>query len=103
MVMMTHEPANSKDPSLLCEFIDGPRDGLKSGDLPAGLSGQRLTGMTLRLPMTQPAAFSLHAVYECQGESQRRGFWQFFFIRLEGPNGEQLVTALPESHEMLKE
>lgn len=84
------------DPSLYCAFFGGPRDGLKSGDLPATLSGAKLTGMVMRMPLSQPHQFSLHAVYECTSETQIDGFWRFEFRGLEGPNGETLVAAETE-------
>ncbi len=93
---MTTEPsAKNLDPTLYCAYFGGPRDGLKSGDLPASFSGQKLTGMVAKLPLSQPAQFSLFAVYECTSETQIDGFWQFHFRGLEGPNGESLVAEVP--------
>jgi hypothetical protein len=95
--MATHQSANHQDPTLFCTFIGGPRDGLRSGDLPSSLSGQKLTGTTMRLPLTQPSHFSLHAVYECHGDSQADGLWEFHFVRLEGPDGMQLTSTQSEA------
>lgn len=100
--MTTHESANNQDPSLFCAYFGGPRDGLKSGDLPAVFSGKSLTGMVSRTPLTQPHQFSLYAVYVCTSETQVNGFWRFEFVGFEGPNGEQLVAVesiSPQSHE----
>ena len=58
-----------------------------------GLSGKKLTGAVVRLPLSQPAQFSLLAVYVCSSEAQVDGFWRFDFVGMEGPNGEQLVAA----------
>lgn len=95
---MASEPsASSQDPTLFCAYFGGPRDGLKSGDLPVVLSGKKLTGMVARLPLSQPHEFSLYAAYECVSEGQVDGFWQFQFRGLEGPNGELLVeTQAPD-------
>ena len=60
-----------------------------------GLSGKKLTGAVVRLPLSQPAQFSLLAVYVCSSEAQVDGFWRFEFVGMEGPNGEQLVAAEP--------
>lgn len=84
--------ANNSDPSLYCAYFGGPRDGLKTGDLPAELSGKQLTGTVAKLPLAEPHQFSLYAVYVCESESQVDGFWEFRFQGLEGPNGEHLVT-----------
>ncbi|WP_394551725.1 hypothetical protein ACDF64_12730 [Agromyces sp. MMS24-JH15] len=91
--MTSIESANNQDPTLFCIYVGGPRDGLKTGDLPASLSGRPLTGMVAKLPLAQPAAYSVFAVYECVGETQVDGFWQFVYRGLEGPNGERLVAA----------
>lgn len=88
------EQTEQHDPSLAHEFVGGPLDGRRSADLPPGLSGQPLTGMVIRVPLSQPHWFALRAVYVCQGEAQVEGFWQFVFQRLEGPNGELLTAAL---------
>ena len=94
--MTTCGSAKGQDPSLYCAYFGGPRDGWKTGDLPTLLSGQKLTGMTSHLPLSQPHQFSLVAVYECTSETQINDFWQFHFRRIEGPNGERLVaTAAP--------
>ncbi len=93
--MTTYESAANQDPSLYCEYFGGPKDGFKSGDLPAFLSGKKLTGMTSKSPLSQPHQFSLFAVYICTSETQVNGFWVFEFQRLEGPNGELLVAAEP--------
>ena len=98
--MATVSSANNQDPSLFCAYFGGPRDGLRTGDLPAELSGQPLAGMISKTPLSQPYQFSLFAVYECEGEEQVDGFWQFFYRGMEGPNGEQLVvTVEPAFHE----
>lgn len=93
-VTMTAEPsANGSDPSLYCAYFGGPRDGFKTGDLPASLSGRSLTGMISKTPLSQPHQFSLFAVYRCTSEAQVDGFWRFEFVGMEGPNGERLVAA----------
>lgn len=91
--MTTTSSANNSDPSLFLLCIGGPRDGLRTGDLPSSLSGTSLAGMTLRLPLAQPAHVSLFAVYECVGDEQVDGFWQFHYVTTEGPDGETLVAA----------
>jgi hypothetical protein len=91
--MSTVPSANNQDPTLYCAYFGGPRDGFKTGDLPAELSGQPLTGMISKTPLSQPHQFSLFAVYECEGDAQINGFWQFFHRGMEGPNGERLVAA----------
>jgi len=95
-IMSTVESAKNQDPSLYCAFFGGPRDGLKTGDMPATLSGEKLTGMVFKSPMSEPHIYSLHAVYVCTSETQIDGFWQFEFQGFEGPNGETLVAAEPE-------
>ena len=80
-------------PTLYCAYFGGPRDGFKTGDLPAELSGQPLTGTVIKTPLSEPHIYSLFAVYECVGEAQVNGFWEFYFRGLEGPNGEELVAA----------
>jgi hypothetical protein len=94
--MSTVESAKNQDPSLYCAFFGGPRDGLKTGDMPATLSGEKLTGMVFKTPMSEPHIYSLYAVYVCTSETQIDGFWQFEFQGFEGPNGETLVAAEPE-------
>ena len=91
--MTIYESSKNEDPSLFCTFVGGPRDGLRTGDLPASLSETPLTGMTMRLPMGQPVQFCLYAVYECRSEVQIDGFWEFCFRDFEGPNGEDLESA----------
>lgn len=91
--MTTNPSSRTHDPSLLCAYFGGPRDGFKSADLPTQLSGKRLTGAVSRVPLGQPAQYSLFARYVCKSESQIDGFWQFHFEGLEGPNGEALVTT----------
>jgi hypothetical protein len=100
--MSTVPSANNQDPTLYCAYFGGPRDGLKTGDLPAELSGQSLTGTITKTPLSQPHQFSLFAVYECEGDAQVDGFWQFFYRGMEGPNGEQLVAAVddPAHHDL---
>lgn len=91
---MTSLPsAQHNDPLLFCAFFGGPRDGLKSGDLPASLSGTSLTGIEMSLPLGEPAEYSLYAHYVCTSATQVSGFWRFEFLDLRGPNGEQLVSA----------
>ena len=90
--MSTHESAANQDPTLFCAYFGGPRDGFMTGDLPVALSGNKLTGSVARIPMSQPSAFSLHAVYVCTSETQIDGFWEFRYIGMEGPNGEKLIT-----------
>lgn len=91
---MTRYPsADNTDPTLFCAYFGGPRDGLRTGDLPAPLSGSTLTGMVSKIPLSQPHQFSLFAVYECTSETQIDGFWEFTYVGLEGPNGEKLVAA----------
>jgi hypothetical protein len=87
--------ANNPDVSLYCAYFGGPRDGFRTGDLPATLSGRKLTGLVSKVPLTQPAEYSLFAVYECTSETQIDGFWQFHYQGLEGPAGEHLVAAVP--------
>lgn len=91
--MTTYESAKNQDSSLYFTYLGGPRDGFKSGDLPAVLSGRKLTGMVSKTPLSQPHQFSLFAVYECTSETQVDGFWIFEFRGMEGPNGEKLVAA----------
>lgn len=91
--MTKHASAGSNDPTLFCAYFGGPRDGLRTGDLPASLSGSKLTGMIAKIPLSQPHEFSLFAVYECTSETQIEGFWEFTYVGLEGPNGEKLVAA----------
>ncbi|HRN28201.1 MAG TPA: hypothetical protein PK781_09275 [Terrimesophilobacter sp.] len=96
--MTTTPSAKNQDPSLFCAYFGGPRDGFKTGDLPATLSGKKLTGMVAKTPLSQPHQYSLFAVYECTSEAQVKGFWEFHFREMEGPNGERLVAAHePES------
>lgn len=90
--MATVESAKHNDPSLYCVYLGGPLDGLKTGDLPAPLSGTKLTGMVSRTPLAEPAHFSVYAVYECTSETQIDGFWTLEFRGMEGPNGEKLVA-----------
>lgn len=56
----------------------------------------KLTGMEIRIPLSEPHQFSLYAVYVCTSETQIDGFWQFHYRGMEGPNGERLVAATPE-------
>lgn len=91
--MATTPSAKNQDPSLFCAYFGGPRDGLKTGDLPVTLSGTKLTGMVVSMPLSEPSEFSLFAVYECTSETQVKGFWEFHFRRMEGPNGERLVAT----------
>lgn len=95
--MTTHESGKNQDPSLYCAYVGGPRDGLKSGDLPVVLSGEKLTGMISKIPLSQPHHFSLFAVYVCTSETQIDGFWILEFRGMEGPNGEQLVARATPS------
>ena len=88
--------ANNSDTTLYCAYFGGPRDGLHTGDLPVTLSGQRLTGLVSKVPLSQPAEFSLFAVYECTSQAQIDGCWQFHYQGLEGPAGAHLVSAVPE-------
>lgn len=92
--MTTHASANNEDPTLYCAYFGGPRDGLKTGDLPAVLSGTKLTGMVSKTPLSEPHQFSLYAVYVCTSETQVNGFWEFHYRGMEGPNGETLVAAV---------
>jgi len=98
---MPHESAGHSDPSLYCAHFGGPRDGFKTDDLPAELSGMKLTGTVSRIPLSQPHEFSLYAVYKCTSETQVDGFWEFHFQGLEGPQGEQLVAKAAEGEEPL--
>lgn len=90
--MATVPSANNQDPTLYFRCIGGPKDGFKSGDLPAHFSGQPLTGMVFKSPMSEPHQYSLYASYECVGEAQVNGLWEFYFQGMEGPNGEMLVA-----------
>lgn len=90
--MTAHESAADKDSLPFCAYFGGPHDGFKTGDLPAELSGKKLTGMVSKVPLAQPAHHSLYAVYTCTSETQVDGFWRFDFQGLEGPNGEKLVS-----------
>ena len=94
--MTTIASAENKDPSLYCAYFGGPKDGFKTGDLPVTFSGQKLTGMVAKSPLSQPAHFSLYAVYRCTSEAQIDGFWRFEYQGMEGPDGEQLVAATPK-------
>ncbi|MDJ1113398.1 hypothetical protein [Microbacterium dauci] len=89
--------APTHDPTLRCKYLGGPRDGLLTADLPPELSGEKLTGLVSKIPLSQPHQFSLFAVYVCTSETQINTFWIFEFERLEGPNGEQLVVEAPVS------
>lgn len=100
---MQHESADHSDPSLYCAHFGGPRDGFKTDDLPAELSGMKLTGTVSRIPLSQPHEFSLYAVYKCTSETQVDGFWEFHFQGLEGPQGEQLVAKTTEGEGPLHE
>lgn len=91
--MTTHESAKNQDPTLYCAYFGGPRDGLKTGDLPAALAGKKLTGMVSKMPLSQPHQYSLYAVYVCTSETQVDGFWVFEYQGVEGPNGEKLVAG----------
>ena len=93
--MTTINSANNQDPTLYCAYIGGPRDGLKTGDLPVTFSGKPLTGMVSKTPLAQPAAYSVYTAYECVGDTQVDGFWRFEYRGLEGPNGETLVAQEP--------
>ncbi len=95
--MASQPSANNQDKTLYCAYFGGPRDGLKTGDLPASMSGQKLTGVVSKMPLSQPHEFSLYAVYECTSDAQIEGFWQFHFRGLEGPNGEKLIAATPQT------
>jgi hypothetical protein len=91
--MANQKSAKNFDSSLHCAYFGGPRDGFRSGDLPASLTGQKLTGSTMRVPLSQPSTFSLFAVYVCTSDTQVDGFWEFHFVGMEGPNGEKLIAA----------
>ncbi|MGM7698473.1 hypothetical protein [Microbacterium sp. A84] len=93
--MTTYKSAKNQDSSLYCAYFGGPRDGLKTGDLPKILSGKKLTGMVSKTPLSKPHQFSLFAVYECTSETQVNGFWILTYRGMEGPNGEKLVAARP--------
>jgi hypothetical protein len=81
------------DSTLYCAYFGGPRDGLRSADLPRSLSAEKLTGTKVKLPLSQPSHFSIFAVYICRSESQIAGFWEFYFEGMEGPNGEAFVAS----------
>jgi len=93
--MSTYESAKNQDPSLYLACFGGPRDGFRTGDLPAALSGQKLTGMSLSLRLGEPIHFSLTALYLCTSETQIEGFWRFDFVEMLGPDGEHLVAKAP--------
>lgn len=65
---------NTQGPSLCCAFFGGPRDGLRTGDLPADLSREKLTGAAMQIPLAEPAHFGLFALYRCTSEKQVDGF-----------------------------
>jgi hypothetical protein len=88
----TSASAQNQDPSLYCAYFGGPFDGLQTGDLPAVLSGEKLTGMVSSIPLAQPAALSPVAVYVCTSETQINGFWRFDYQGMKGPEYES-VTA----------
>jgi len=73
------------DPTLYCAFYGGPQDGFRTGDLPAELSGQPLTGVELKTPVGEPGAG--WAVYVCSSETQIGGFWRFDFVGYRGAAG----------------
>lgn len=100
--MSSSEISAEIDATLCCEYFGGPRDGLRSADLPANLSDEKLTGMTVKLPLSQPSHFSIFAVYVCRSESQIDGFWELYFAGLEGPNGEAMVASHPELGEITR-
>lgn len=81
--MTVREPA--ADPTLLCAFFGGPKDGVRSADLPRELSGIPLTGHVMRCPLEDPRQSRAHAVYECVGDRQVDGFWRFEFRGIEPP------------------
>lgn len=91
--MTTHPSTSSQDPTLLCAYFGGPRDGLRTADLPSVMSGEKLTGLVSKVPLSQPHEFSLYAVYECTSDRQVEGFWHFLYRGLEGPNGEVIGVA----------
>jgi hypothetical protein len=72
--MATSESANNQDPSLHCAFFGGPRDGFLTDDLPAERAGQKLTGMTMQIPLGKEAQNGLVAVYQCTSDEQVDGF-----------------------------
>lgn len=96
VIMTTHPSAKNEDPTLHCAYFGGPRDGFKTGDLPAPMSGQKLTGMVVKTPLSEPNELSLYAVYECTSETQVDGFWRFEYRGMEGPNGEKMLSASPD-------
>jgi hypothetical protein len=93
--MATADSAQNADKSLYCAYFGGPRDGFRTADFPPALSGKKLTGAVMKLPLSQPAQYSLFAVYECTSETQIDGFWQFHYQGMEGPAGEHLLAAIP--------
>lgn len=95
--MTDYPSAMNQDASLYCAYFGGPRDWFKTGDLPAVMSGNKLTGSLSKVPLSQPHQFSLYAVCKCTSETQIDGFWEFQFVGLEGPNGEQLVAKVDNS------
>lgn len=97
--MATHPSATNQDPTLYCAYFGGPRDGLKTGDLPSALSGKKLTGIVSKVPLSQPHEFSLYAVYECTSATQIHGFWEFQYRGMEGPNGEKF-DAVTRHHDV---
>lgn len=85
--MTTYSSANHRDPTLYCQYFGGPQDGFKTGDLPAFLSGEKLTGMVAKTPLWQPHETADFAVYVCTSETQIDGFWRFDYVGIEGPGG----------------
>lgn len=79
-----------------CELFGGPLDGAKYGDLP-DIDGP-YTGVTLTLPLGQPADANPNAIYTCHGTTPVDRLWQFFYERTDYPllmNAANL--AIPET------
>ena len=80
------------DPRLHARFHGGPLDGSHTADFPPNLAGKPLTGVEVQWPLSEPAQFSLYAVYRCTAAERFDGEWRFDFVRLQGPDGERLIA-----------
>lgn len=99
--MNEYPSAAGLDDSLMCAYFGGPQDGWKNGDLPAVMSGRKLTGDISRIPLGQPSQSSLFAEYKCTSETQVDGYWRFDYQGMVGPNGEELAATIAPSVSVL--